>query len=145
MRWMLPHRLHYASLNAPLQKRAPAKDPPGPSDLLIFRVPAVAGSPALLLTQTPHVSDDVLDLGVGDFLVVAGHLVLALYNDVRPGRVRFFLHFVRADIPHLSDLTCGRLSLAIGSVAAGALRLVHFLSAGLILRTYHRTCQTQHS
>src|SRR5208282_6825042 len=143
MRWMLPHRLHYASLNAPLQKGAPAKDPPGPSDLLIFRVTSVAGSPALLLTQTPHVSDDVLDFGVGDLLVVRGHLVLALYDDVRPGRVRFFLHFVGTDIPRLGSLTRSRFSLAIRPVADSALRLEHLLSAGLILRTYHRSRQTQ--
>jgi hypothetical protein len=53
---MLLHLLLHALPNALLQYKAPAKDPPGPVDSLIFRVPAVAGSPALhlhsLLTHT---------------------------------------------------------------------------------------------
>src|SRR5208282_5066999 len=35
-----------------ITKKSPSAGSAGPSDLLIFRVPAVAGSPALLLTQT---------------------------------------------------------------------------------------------
>jgi hypothetical protein len=83
-------------------KRAPARDPPGPGNVLDFPVAAVAGSPALSLTQVLHLYDtasrspSVIFLSYDDIELLPFAMILpGTPSELLPGKASFHPTAVR--------------------------------------------------
>src|ERR1051326_4343646 len=76
------------------------------------------------LCKLADVSDQVFDVRIAQFPTVGRHFVLALSGDRDKVGITRLLHFGRREImgPHL--FAGGSITLAVGSLAHGALRLV---------------------
>ena len=73
------------------------------------------------LLERSDVLDQVLDLIVGELLVIGRHLVFALLGDVEKLGVRCFGKVRRVEILHPKLLSGCRVTLAVGAVARLAL------------------------